>query len=123
MHDIMQRYRIALGLACALVSGAALAKLPALTPEQQQAAEEKKQAAAAQAEREKKELAASMDSVADHWRKRAAENGWQVHPQQPAGGAAAKPQATQTPQMPVRSEKAGTAPPSEDVKNPAEKGK
>lgn len=116
----IRRHRIALGLACALLAGAAMAKLPALTPEQQQAAEAKKQAAAAQAEKEKQELAASMEQVSERWRKRASENGWEVNPQLPAGAAQAK---TPPAQPPVRSEKAGTAPPSGDVKNPDEKGK
>lgn len=110
---------IALALCCALL-GTAHAKLPALTPEQQQAAEAKKQQAAAQAEKEKQDLAASMEQVADRWRARAGERGWEVHPQVPAGGGQPKAAA---PQVPVRSEKHGTAPASEDVKNPAEKGK
>lgn len=116
----LPQYRMMFGLVCALLGGAALAKLPALTPEQQQAAEAKKQAAAAQAEKEKQELAASMEKVSEHWRKRAADNGWEVRPRLPATAA---PPGEKAPQAPIRSEKAGNAPPSGDVKNPAEKGK
>jgi hypothetical protein len=107
------------------------AKLPPLTPEQQQAAAAKKAQADAEAEKAKKDLAASMDAVASRWRERAGENGWKTYPAvstdpiqgmnasanqsspsgQPSGqlGAAAK-------EAPVRSEKLGTAPASQDTK-------
>lgn len=91
------------------------------TPEQQAAAEKKKADAAAQAERDKKTLAESIERVSGHWRQRAQSQGWTVHPQvavqQPPG---TPPPAAATPQQPsvIRSEKHGTAPPSEDVKQP-----
>ncbi|HEY8608055.1 MAG TPA: hypothetical protein VIM12_13150 [Noviherbaspirillum sp.] len=116
---LMLPHAIPLCLAAGLLCGVAQAKLPALTPEQQQAAAAKKQQAAEQAEKEKQDLAASMENVAGRWRKRAAENGWETHPPVPAGGT----QQNATPEMPVRSEKAGTAPASADVKDPAKKGK
>ncbi|WP_151636134.1 hypothetical protein [Noviherbaspirillum aerium] len=107
-----------------LLAAPAFAKLPALTPEQQQAAAAKKEQAAAQAEKEKKELAASMENVASRWRERANANGWETHPQvsttgQAPGGAGGNTAATPA----IRSEKAGTAPPSADVKDPEKKGK
>lgn len=104
---------------------AALAVLPAPTPEQAQAAEAKKKQAAEQAAKEKQELAASMDKVAARWRERAKANGWEVHPATPvaAPGAADAAPPANPPAPPIRSEKAGTAPPSEDVKDPAKKGK
>ncbi len=121
-----------------LASAPALARLPPLTPEQQQAAAVKKQQAAAQAEKEKQELAASMDKVAERWRARANANGWETHPPTPVaavpGIKASETQATPAGQpggrlgdaaanAPVRSEKLETAPPSGDVKDPAKKGK
>lgn len=120
------------------IAGVASARLPDPTPEQQAAAAAKKQQAAEQAEKEKKELAAAMDRIGAYWRKRAAEQGWKTHPptqvQATAGitasgtqsGPSGQPggkQGEAAAQMPVRSEKAGTAPPSEDVKDPAKKGK
>jgi hypothetical protein len=69
--------------------------------------------------------------VAAHWRARAGQQGWAVHaatPVEPVGGMTAsatqtaptgQPQGTLTApsaQMPIRSEKLGTAPPSADVK-------
>lgn len=104
--------------ALAFYCGGALAALPAPTPEQQKAAAVKKEQAAAQAAKEKEELAASMDKVAARWRSRAAANGWETHPPTPIAAAPATAAAA-----PVRSEKSGTAPPSEDVKDPAKKGK
>lgn len=119
------RKSIAALLLSALCPGAAFAKLPAPTAEQQQAAAAKKEQAAAQTEKEKKELAASMEKVASRWRERAAVNGWETHPPvsatgQAPGGAGA---AGNTAAPPIRSEKAGTAPPSPDVKDPDKKGK
>lgn len=111
---------------------------PALTPAQQQAAAAKKAAADAQAAKDKESLAASMDTVSSRWRGRAAQQGWKTHP--PVAIAAAAPaapgaasaggivtaagaggqQAGQLPASPanpiVKSEKFGTAPPSEDQK-------
>lgn len=122
----------------ALPSPAVLAKLPPPTPEQQQAAAAKKEAAAAQAAKEKQELAASMQRVADRWRSRAAAHGWDINPATPIaapeGFKASETQSSASGQpggklgaaaadAPVRSEKAGTAPASADVKDPAKKGK
>lgn len=107
-----------------LAAGPAHAALPAPTPEQQQAAAQKKAQADAQAAKEKELLGASMEKVAGYWRERASSSGWQTHP--PVAAAAAQagqsgtPQSSKppeaTPQPPIRSEKAGTAPPSRDVK-------
>ncbi|TFW09756.1 hypothetical protein E4K72_04365 [Oxalobacteraceae bacterium OM1] len=111
-------------LGFALAAGATHAALPAPTPEAQQAAAKKKADADAQAAKEKEQLGASMEKVAGYWRERASSSGWQTHP--PVAVAAAQagqsgtpqsskpPEATQQP--PIRSEKAGTAPPSRDVK-------
>jgi Tfp pilus assembly protein PilV len=111
------------GLAAVLLmafGGTAFAKLPPPTPAQEQAAAEKKAQADAQAEQQKKELTAAMDRVTTHWRERAAKNGWKAHPAVPAAGAAGadakKDEAKQAATPPIRSEKAGTAPPSRDVK-------
>lgn len=84
-----------------------------------QSAEEKKAQAAAQAEKEKQELSASMDKIAAYWRSRAAANRWETH--SPTAISAPAPSATGAPL--IRSEKSGTAAPSEDVKDPAKKGK
>lgn len=116
----MRRIGLLAGFLCALAGNSAYAKLPALTPEQQQAAEAKKQAAAALAEKEKEELASSMEHISERWRTRAGNHGWEVHPQVSPGSGQSTGAA---PGIPVRSEKAGTAPPSGDIKNPAEKGK
>lgn len=122
----------------AALPGIAVAKLPDPTPEQQAAAAAKKQQAAEQAEKEKKELAASMERISNYWRKRASEQGWKAHAPTPvqatagitASGTQSGPsgqpggkQGEAAAQMPIRSEKAGTAPPSEDVKDPEKKGK
>jgi colicin import membrane protein len=87
--------------------------------------------AVSDAERQQRSLAAAMDVVAAHWRARAGQQGWAVHAATPiesiAGFAASatqtaptgQPQGTLTApsaQMPIRSEKLGTAPPSGDVK-------
>ena len=126
--------RIAALLLLGSVSGMALAKLPAPTPEQQQAAAAKKAQAAVQQEKEKQQLSESMDRIAERWRGRAAKEGWKTHPAtpvtaqtgaptqaaqpapgQPVAGQAAGSAAAPT-MPPIRSEKFGTAPPSEDVK-------
>lgn len=101
----------------------ALAKLPALTPEQQQAAAAKKEQAAAQAEKEKKDLAASMERIASRWRERATANGWETHSQVSTTGQAPGGAGNPAPAAPIRSEKAGNAPPSSDIKDPEKKGK
>jgi hypothetical protein len=138
----------ALALLLYLAAGDAQAILPkpVLTPGQQQAADQKKRDAAALAEQEKQKLAASMESVATRWRSRAKENGWtayppvaiaapapspaaapvsaaaSVHAAQSTSASASAPASPSQP-APLRSEKLGTAPASEDVKNPARKGK
>jgi hypothetical protein len=86
------------------------------------------QQAAARAQQEKQELAASMDEVTRRWRAEAAKNGRQTHPPTPidavAGITASSAQEHTRTSMPppVRSEKEGLAPPSEDVKKPKEPG-
>jgi len=136
MTNNFVRSMVAAAIVCA--SGMAVAKLPDPTPEQQQAAAAKKQQAAEQAEKEKKELAASMERIGTYWRKRAAEKGWKTNPptavqatagisasgaQSSASGQPGGKQGEAAAQAPIRSEKAGTAAPSEDVKDPAKKGK
>ena len=89
-------------------------------------------AAPQQADREKQELAASMEAIAQRWRGQAAKNGWPSHPATPvqavAGFDASANQTSQSGQpagrlegeaarAPVTSEKAGTAAPSSDVKD------
>jgi hypothetical protein len=138
--------KLALLIAGLLLASAAWAALPAPTPAQQQAAAAKKAKADAQAATDKVSLAASMDAVTAHYRTRAAQEGWKTHPAvavvaaapaaAPAAGAApvtaagaaspapagsmgagnttAAGQAAQNPA--IKSEKLGTAPPSEDVK-------
>ncbi|WP_334187942.1 hypothetical protein [Noviherbaspirillum sp.] len=117
--------------------GGAAPNVPAQTADQQAAAV-KKQQAAAQAEKEKQDLAASMDKVAERWRSRATANGWETHPPTAVaavpGIKASEAQAGPSGQpggrvgdaaanAPVRSEKQDTAPASPDVKDPAKKGK
>jgi hypothetical protein len=138
--------KAALLIAGLLVASIAWAALPPLTPAQQQAAAEKKAKADAQAAKDKESLAASMDAVTARWRTRASQEGWKTHPavaiaaaapapaaagasaapvttagpaSAPAGslGAGATTAAGQASANPgVKSEKLGTAPPSEDVK-------
>ena len=83
--------------------------------------------AAAKAQKEKQELAASMDEVARRWRAEAAKNGWKAYPavgQDAVAGIAASGAQEQTRAVPppVDSEKSGSAAPSEDVKKPKEPG-
>jgi colicin import membrane protein len=133
--------KAALLIAGLLIASVAWATLPPPTPAQQQAAAEKKAKADAQAAKDKASLAASMDAVSARWRSRAGEQGWKTHPAvaiaaaAPAAGAAvtaagpANPPpagspgagnttpAGQAAVIPaIKSEKLGTAPPSEDVK-------
>lgn len=83
---------------------------------------------AAQAQKEKEELAASMDVVAKRWRAGAAQNNWPTHPPTPVaavagiGSSSAQNQSRTATPPPVRSEKQGDAAPSEDVKKPKEPG-
>lgn len=129
-----------------LAAGGAWAALPAPTPAQQQAAAAKKAQADVQAAKDKQNLAASMDAVSARWRSRAAQQGWKTHAPvavvaaAPAGAAAAPAPGSaggivtaagaggqqagqQDGQLRasaanpiVKSEKFGTAPPSEDQK-------
>lgn len=132
--------KAALLIAGLLIASVAWATLPPPTPAQQQAAAEKKAKADAQAAKDKLSLAASMDAVTTRWRSRAAEQGWKTNPAvaiaaaAPAAGAvtaagpanpppAGSPGAGNTTaagqaagQPAIKSEKLGTAPPSEDVK-------
>lgn len=116
----------------AVMAGAVFAKLPPPTPAQAQAAAEKKAQAAAQAEKDKQALAASMDAVTARWRANASSHGKKVNPPTPVaapaaaiGTPAAQSSASGQPggrlgsaaqEAPVKSEKSGTAPPSENVK-------
>lgn len=139
MDSLMSKL-ITTAAACLLMALPSLAPaaLPAPTPQQAQAAAEKKAQAQIVAEKEKQALLARMDAVTERWRSRAAAEGWQVRPPvaiaaaapAPApgqAGTATAPAAAATPAgappagaapagIPIRSEKAGTAPPSEDVK-------
>lgn len=142
----MQSIRWQHGLAAAIIYGmfcsVAMAKLPPLTPQQQQAADAKKAQAATTAAQQKQQLEASMDALATRWRANAAGNGWKTYPAvtvsapTPAAaaggvsagqtGASAQPGGklgSTTGNLPIRSEKRGTAPPSLDVKDPSRKGK
>jgi hypothetical protein len=134
--------KAALLIAGLLLASAAWAALPPPTPAQQQAAAEKKAKADAQAAKDKESLAGAMDAVTARWRSHAAQQGWKTHPAvaiaaaAPAAGAApvtaAGPASPPPPGSPgagnttaagqasvnpaIKSEKLGTAPPSEDVK-------
>lgn len=103
-----------------------------LTEEQAEAAKKEKAA------KEKQQLAASMDTVAERWRSNAKARGWEISQptsvQSTSGFDASASQSSASGQpegrlseaaadFPIRSEKHGTAPPSEDAKKPAEKGK
>jgi hypothetical protein len=141
-HPAIKAALLIVGL---LVASLAWASLPAPTPAQQQAAAAKKAAADAQAAKDKVSLAASMDAATARYRTRAAQEGWKTHPavaiaaaapaapaaggapvtaagsatpppagSQGAGNTTAAGQAGVNPA--VKSEKLGTAPPSEDVK-------
>jgi hypothetical protein len=117
-------------LVLAGLAGAASATLPPPSPAAAQAAAAKKAAAAAQAAKEKQELVASMDELTARWRSHAAQQGWHTNPpvavaapaiNQPATGnaPAGQPGGKQGPVVqaaPIKSEKLGTAAPSEDVK-------
>jgi colicin import membrane protein len=105
--------------------------LPPPSPNQAAAAAAKKAQADAQAQKEKQELLATMDAVAARWRSHAAQQGKRVAPPVPVGAQTAAVSAPATgaapagqpggklgplaQAAPVRSEKAGTAPPSKDV--------
>ncbi len=80
--------------------------------------------AKAKAEKEKQQLAAAMDRVAQRWQETAAQRGWQTESADSSGGmngmsrGQSETSAIGLPTV-VRSEKLGTAPPSEDIKQPA----
>jgi hypothetical protein len=111
-------------LVAALLAGAAsaaMAALPPPSPAQAQAAAAKKAAADAQAQKDKEALAASMDRVVARWRGHASAQGRKLNPPVAVasqGAALGAPAAGGKPAQaaPVRSEKAGTAPPSADIK-------
>jgi len=85
-----------------------------------------------QATQQARALAASMDAVAARWRSRASAQGWPMNPPTPvpdlpglkasttqSAAPTGQPQGRLTEaatQLPIRSEKLGTAPPSQDVK-------
>jgi hypothetical protein len=114
------------------VASVASAALPKPSPAAAQAAADKKAKADAQAAKDKQELLASQDAIVSRWRSRAAAQGWHTNPavavaapvaatNAPATGnaPAGQPGGTQGPAVqaaPIKSEKLGTAPPSEDVK-------
>jgi hypothetical protein len=127
-------FRMEVAALLGLYSAISLAKLPPPTPEQAQQAAAKKAQADAQSEKDKKALAATMDAVAARWRSQAAAKGWTTHPPTPvaavpgmnvttsqssASGQPGGQQGSAAKQVPIRSEKAGTAPPSTDVKQVA----
>jgi hypothetical protein len=137
MQARLIEWRTALAVATTVLAGltddSAWAALPAPTAAQEQAQAAKKAATEAQAEQDKQKLAASMDALTARWRARAAANGWPAHPPVPVApvagfnasasqsGQSGQPggrQGTAAVQVPIRSEKAGTAPPSSDVKQP-----
>ena len=126
----MSLLKTTIALLLLAIPAVAVAKLPPPTPAQAQLAAEKKALAQAQAEKEKQALAASMDALSARWRSRAATEGWDVKPpvatsmpalMQPAtqAGQAGQPGGVMGPATqaaPIKSEKSGTAAPSEDVK-------
>lgn len=76
------------------------------------------------AAKEKQQLEAAMDRVAARWRANAETRGWQTesaNAPQTSGAAALGQTQTSSMGLPtvIRSEKLGTAPPSEDIKQPA----
>jgi hypothetical protein len=135
MHQLQGLIRAGLAIYIGLSSAMAGATLPPPTPAQAEAAAAKKAQADAQAEKEKRELAASMEKIAERWRARAAANGWPTHAPTPvaapvkaldapatqksASGQPGGRMGSAAQEAPIRSEKSGTAPPSEDVKKAA----
>lgn len=121
-------------LAAALLCTAArfaAAALPPPSPAQAQAAAAKKAAADAQAQKDKEALLAAMDRIAARYRAYALAQGRKTNPPvavaaapaalsapAAAAGPTAQPGGTLGPavQVPQRTEKAGTAAPSADVK-------
>ncbi|WP_181259363.1 hypothetical protein [Pseudoduganella armeniaca] len=112
---------VMLSLALLLASAQGHATLPPPTPQQAAAAAAKKAQADAQAQQDKAALLQSMDNVSARWRARAAKEGWTTHAPVAVAAPAAAVAAPAAPAqamspVPVRSEKLGTAPASEDVK-------
>ncbi len=124
LHTVLPQIGITrlLGIAAiALATGGAQAALPAPNPQQAALAAQKKAAADAQAQKDKETLLATMDAVSNRWRARAAKESWPTHAPVPVAAPAAAVSASATapntaPVVAVRSEKSGTAAPSEDVK-------
>lgn len=94
---------------------------------------DRKAAEAARAEREKQQLAAAMDRIAERWQQQAAGAGRKAAAPTPVdaqqgfeqserqSSPSGQPEGELSPRAaehPIRSEKRGTAPPSEDVKQP-----
>lgn len=106
-------------------SAAGTEKQDAPKPPASSEASSKEAQAKAQAEKEKQQLAASMDAVAQRWQSLASARGWQLETGADTGSSGVSALGeTQTsaiglPTL-IRSEKLGTAPPSEDVKDPAQ---
>jgi hypothetical protein len=114
-------------LVLAALSGVASATLPPPSPAQAQAAAAKKAAADAQAAKDKQALLATEDAVTARWRAHASQQGWHTNapvavaaapaPGAPAtANAPAGQPAPAAPPLAIKSEKLGTAAPSEDVK-------
>lgn len=138
MHKVKKILHPCIAVLLASLSSVAMSALPPPTPEQAEAAAAKKAQADAEAEKQKRELAASMEKISDRWRSKAVANGWQTHPPTPVAapvkaldapakqsGPSGQPggkMGSAVDDAPKRSEKAGTALPSEDVKKaPADK--
>jgi hypothetical protein len=85
----MNQYKQVLIVTLALMSGYAMAKLPAPTPEQQAAAQQKKAQEDALLEKEKEALTRVQDKIAEHYRR--------THPGAPAAGTGQTTQAADLP--------------------------
>jgi hypothetical protein len=143
-YQLMRAAKLTALATLAALAGTAWAVLPPPTPAQVQAQTAKKAAADAQAEKDKRELLASMDAISNAWRGKAGAKGWKLNPPTampapapgavPAGATAATaavsaPGAQSAPsgqpggvmtatgaKAQITSEKSGTAAPSENVK-------
>jgi hypothetical protein len=69
------RITVAVAMIASALAGAALAKLPPLSPEQEQAAAAKKQAEQAQLEKEKQALERTQDRVAEYYKRTKGKSG------------------------------------------------
>ncbi|MGZ5834207.1 MAG: hypothetical protein ACXWKJ_20700 [Telluria sp.] len=109
-----------LALALLTIACTAHATLPPPTPQEAAAQAAKKAAADAQAAKDKQELYAMMDTVAAHWRGRAAKEHWTVHPAiavpPPAPPPAAAPPGTTGSASPAANPPA-TVPPAQPAPN------